>query len=351
MNRNTLAIGSGAVLVLLILGTVALKSVAYVVDERELAVVVQFGEPVKERREPGLYFKMPLVQQVIKLPRTRQFWGGSVVSDLPTKDDKKIEIMPWAVWRINDPTLFVQRLRTMENAQVRVQQFTRGAMRDVITQFDLAEIVRTSDRALYTSSGQVGTEPGAPNVDVEPTAEVRRVRMNIQHGRQVILKQIKEDCQSLLAGEVDSATGEGGRGIELIDLGISHIEFVESVRVKTFDRWVAEREAISARNINEGKRMQQAIINQAGAEVQQIVGQGQQRANEIRGTVDAEVIRKYAEAIEKTGEFYTFVRTLEAYETAISKDTRLILTTDSDFLGMIKQLPKLSTSSSPASSE
>ena len=129
MNSNKLAIGSGVVLVLLILGTVALKSVAYVVDERELAVVLQFGDPVIERREPGLYFKMPLVQQVVKLPRTRQFWGGSVVSDLPTKDDKKIEIMPWAVWRINDPTLFVQRLRTMESAQVRVQQFTRGAMR------------------------------------------------------------------------------------------------------------------------------------------------------------------------------------------------------------------------------
>ena len=76
MNSNKLAIGSGVVLVLLILGTIALKSVAYVVDERELAVVLQFGDPVIERREPGLYFKMPLVQQVVKLPRTRQFWGG-----------------------------------------------------------------------------------------------------------------------------------------------------------------------------------------------------------------------------------------------------------------------------------
>ncbi len=284
------------------------------------------------------------MQHVQKLPRTRQFWGGTAefaLPDLPTKDDKKIEVIPWAMWRINDPQVFVQRLRTMENAEERVEQFTRGAMRDVITQYDLAELVRSTDRALYTSSGQVGAAETEPIADTEPT-EARRVRMNIQFGRPKILEQIKEEARRRLAGEAGSTTDGGGRGVELIDLGISQIEFVESVRIATFDRWIAERKAVSERNISEGDRMKQEIINKANADVERIVGEGQQKANELRGAVDAEIIRKYAEAIEETGEFYTFVRTLEAFEKSIGKDTRLILTTDSDFLGLLKSLPDVS---------
>ena len=84
--------------------------------------------------------------------------------------------------------------------------------------------------------------------------------------------------------------------------------------------------------------MKQEIINKANAEVQQIEGEGQQQANEIRGEVDAEIIRKYATAIEITGDFYNFVRTLEVYTESIGVDTKLILTTDSDVLQLLKRL-------------
>lgn len=104
------------------------SSVVFIVDARQQAVVLQFGRPVREHTEPGLYFKVPLMQSVVVLPKTRQFWAGDPLPDLPTRDDKKIEVEPWAMWRISDPTLFVQRLRTMGNAQTRVAQFTRGAM-------------------------------------------------------------------------------------------------------------------------------------------------------------------------------------------------------------------------------
>ena len=142
-----------------------------------------------------------------------------------------------------------------------------------------------------------------------------------------------------------SGTGDddGNRGIELIDVGISQIEFVESVRVKTFDRWIAERKAISAKFTNEGEELKDQIINEAEAEVQKIEGEGQKKANQIKGKVDALVIRKYADAIKEAGEFYTFVRTLEAYKASINKDTRLILTTDSDFLRLLKGLDPVSS--------
>jgi membrane protease subunit HflC len=169
--------------------------------------------------------------------------------------------------------------------------------------------------------------------------------IKIKFGRKKILDEIKDEVRRRL----DSGAEDGGsRGIELIDVGISQIEFVESVQRKTFDRWVAERQAISSRNVNEGERLKQEILNRAEADVQRIEGEGQRRSNELRGEVDAEVIRKYAQAIEEAGEFYTFVRTLEAYKTSIKGDTRLILTTDSDFLRMLKRLEPVEPSKTPA---
>ena len=339
---------STVLLICAIVFSMVANTFLFIVDERQQAVVLQFGKPVREHTDPGLYFKVPVMQSVVMLPKTRQFWAGDPLPDLPTRDDKKIEVEPWAMWRISNPTQFVQRMRTMENAQGRVAQFTRGAMRDVITQFDLAELVRSTDRAMFTSSSQIGSEgppASTPTTDspsnAESVPEGRSVRLNIKFGREEILKRVKQEASRRLAGAGASdgeSNGGSDRGIELIDLGISHIEFVESVRIKTFDRWIAERNALSAKNEFEGERLKKEIINKATADVERIVGEGQQKANEIRGEVDAEIITQYAAAINETGDFYNFIRTLEAYEAAINDDTKLILTTDSEFLRLMKSL-------------
>ena len=140
------------VVVIVVVVLLLTPMMVFVVDQREMAVVLRFGKPVGQKREPGIQFKLPIIEKVVRLPSTRQFWGDHpdvVLPDLPTKDDKKIEVIPWAIWRVTDPTIFVQRLRTIENAQQRVAQFTRGAIRDVITQYDLAELV-----AKYGSSSE-----------------------------------------------------------------------------------------------------------------------------------------------------------------------------------------------------
>ena len=153
MGRNVAQIGMQALAlvgVLLFLG----QFVVFIVDQRELAVVLRFGNPVRSVTKPGLYFKVPFVESVRILPSTLQFWGDAreeLLPDLPTKDDKKIELIPWAVWRVNDPIAFVQRMRAMDKAELRVAQFVRGAMRDVITQYDLSELVRSTDRKMQTA--------------------------------------------------------------------------------------------------------------------------------------------------------------------------------------------------------
>ena len=153
--------------------------------------------------------------------------------------------------------------------------------------------------------------------------QVSRIRI----GRSNLLDEIRDEAVR---------RGEAGAGIELVDVGISQVQFVSVVREKTFDRWIEERRAISARIENVGRKESQEIVNKANADAERIIGEGQRKASETRGTADAEVIRRYAETINKVGDFYTFVRTLEAYEASITSDSRMIMTTDSEFLNLLK---------------
>jgi membrane protease subunit HflC len=332
---------------LFVLLFVLVPAMFYIVDQRELAVVLQFGDPVAGRTEPGLYVKLPWIQKVSRLPSTKQFWGGgirNVLPDLPTKDGKKIDVTPWAIWRITDPIVFVKRLRLMENADRRVGEFVRGAVRDAITQYDLTELVRSTDRELtYSFTPERMLIKVSPDQVQDRPAEAK---VKITHGREKILQQIKADAIRRLAREsaaadkstTKEATGGVGRGIELIDIGISQIDFVPKVREAAFDRLIAFMDSIAALYENEGEREKQEVLNRTKAEVQRIEGEGKKQANETRGEVDAEIITMYAKAIEQAGPFYTFVRTLEAYKMSLGPDTRMILTTDSDFLSLLKEL-------------
>ena len=336
----------GAILLLLLVGPLG-RTVCYTVSERELAVVLQFGQPVAARTDPGLYFKVPFVQEVVRLPKTYQFWVGDeneALVDLPTADGKKIEVTPWAVWRITDPIRFVQSLRTVENAQESwVKNYVRGETRDVVTSFNLSDIVRSTNRKLTYSfqveapeQTQINPPAGtrdAPQPAVLPAPSAPPVE-GVTTGRKELVERIKKKVYDRLA-----EAGEGdkkGRGIELVDVGVSRIEFVAVVREAAFQRLIAFMQSIAARYTNEGERHRQEILNRTDAEVQKLLGEGMQEASVMKGKVDAEVIDSYATAIEKTGDFYNFLRTLEAYETAFAKGTRLILSTDTPFLSLLR---------------
>jgi membrane protease subunit HflC len=344
----------------LVLSVPIVRSVCYIVNERELAVLLQFGEPVASQTKPGLYFKAPFVQEVLRLPKTLQIWHGAEAAklvDVPTADGKKIEVTLWAVWRITDPAAFVRTLRTLDNGESRVKEFVRSTARDTITTHNLAEIIRSTDRKMTYTLGlppevvaaasldaqaakadqgkpvpEADDDAGVPDFLVPPEA-----REPVDLGRLKIMDQIKQTAQRALAadgGEGDSQ----GRGIELVDVGISRIEFVPQVREAAFDRAISLMEAIAAKTIAEGQQRKQEILNRTNAEVEKIEGEGKQEANILRGRVDAEIIDDYAKAIRESGEFYQFSRTLDAYKEAFRGDTRLILTTDGELLRMIKSL-------------
>jgi len=351
--RIALAVG-----VVLILAAPIARSLCYVVNERELAVLLQFGEPVASRTEPGLYFKAPFIQEVMRLPKTLQVWHGAQQAklvDVTTADGKKIEVTLWAVWRITDPAQFVRTLRTLENGESRVKEFVRSNARDIITTHNLAEIIRSTDRKMaYTlglppemvaaaenpedqaKSGDQTLEEGVPDFVVPPEA-----RETVSLGRLKIMEQIRQSSQTALAADGQADGQSKGRGIELVDIGISRIEFVPQVREAAFDRAISLMEAIAAKIIAEGEQRKKEILNRTDAEVQKIEGEGKQESNITKGRADAEIIDDYAKAIRETGDFYNFIRTLEAYKEAFKGDSRLILTTDSELLRMIKKLEPL----------
>jgi len=340
MNRARLSASPWIVLVVVLLVLLAARTVLYTVNEREHAVILQFGRPVASRTDPGLYFKLPFVQEVRRLPKTLQYWRSTQseeLVDLPTADGKKIEVSIWAVWRISDPGQFVQVLRTTEIAESRVKTLVRAAIRDVITAHDLSEVVRSTDRPLQYSfqieaaSGQGGTRPQLP-VEIAPVQPGAVDQVTV--GRERIMALARERVQQQLEGTAEGASAS--RGIELVDVGIYNISFVPTVREAAFKRLTAFMESIAAGYYNAGVQRKQEIINQTNAEVEKILGEGSQQANILRGQVDAENISKYAQAIEESGEFYNFIRTLEVYTEALGGETRLILTTDSDLMRLLK---------------
>lgn len=332
----------GPVALVICLVVIALiYSSVFTVSEREMAVVLEFGKPVKSIKEPGLNFKIPFVQEVRRLPKTRQFWANAsndVLVDLPTKDGKKIEISVWAIWRITDPEQFVKVMRTVDNAEQQVRQRVRAGVRDGITAFDLSEVVRSSDREMTYSFGLEDLPETAPGAEEDVATDLAAAgeQATIRHGREKILQAIREEIKKqLIDTNAEGAQGTN-RGIELVDVGISNIGFVQSVRIAAFERLTAFMEAISARYRNEGEQRKQEIINEAEAEAQKILGEGEEQSKRLRGEVEAEIIESYAKAIRTTGEFYNFQRTLEVYEKALGSDTRMIMTTDNDLFRMLK---------------
>ncbi len=335
----------GLIFAVVVVGIVILFSSLFTVNEREMGLVLQFGKPVKSISEPGLYFKVPFMQEVRRVPRTLQFWASSdndVLVDLPTADGKKIEVSLWAIWKINDPKKFVEVMRTVDRAEQQIRTRVRAGMRDVITKYDLDEVVRSTNRELPTGFGFAGLDGSSEaQTKIDETVPLLggESSESIQKGRERIMDEVRAILQQRLVGSTEEGAGDfGDRGIELVDAGISNIGYVKSVREKSFAQLNAGMESIAATYEKEGEEEKQKVINETKAEVQKIIGQGEEQSKRIRGEVEADIIKAYADALQETGEFYTFLKTLEVYEASMTSNTQLILTTDSELFQMLKEL-------------
>lgn len=309
-----------AALAALIAATYIAMSSLYTVTEVEQVIITQFGKPVGGPvTSAGLKLKTPFIQEVNSIDKRVLEWDGSP-SDMPTEDKLYISVDLFARWRIRDPLQYFLRLRDERSAQSRLDDIFGSETRNAVAKHELIEIIRTTkDRVPLRDTQIAGTETGP-----EPGALVP-----IQKGRQIIE-------QELFASATEKVRVFG---IELLDIRFKRINYNESVRPKIYDRMISERRQIAERYLSEGNGEAARIRGNRVRDLNKIESEAYRRVEEIRGAADAKATEIYSSAYNQSREaaaFYEFTRTMQAYKSIITKDTTLLLSTDSDLFKFLK---------------
>ncbi len=286
---------------------------AYTVDETEQVIITQFGRIVgTPKTDPGLRFKVPFIQRANYFAKNLLDWDGDP-GQIPTLDKTFIWVDTFARWKITDPVKFFQTVNNQFNAVGKLNDIIDPAVRNFITSHSLIEAVRKSSRSLDTS-------------DVEIEDRIR-TSYAVTVGREKITQGILKQAQPKLAQF----------GIELVDVKIKRINYVEQVRKSVYGRMIAERKQIAEKYRSEGKGEAQKILGERERDLQEITSEAYRTAQEVKGKADAEATIIYAEAYGVDPEFYSFVQSLEIYDQSLGEKNTLILSTDSEFLKYLKE--------------
>jgi membrane protease subunit HflC len=310
MNKQTKLI----IMLALIVGVIIVFiDATYIVSETNQVIILQFGKPIGDSvSNPGLHIKLPFIQKANYFEKRWLEWNGDA-NQIPTKDKKFIWIDTYARWRISDPLAFFQRVRDERGAQSRLDDIIDGETRNAIANYDLVEVVRSSNRPFEV------TEEAGVLSGVEKVAD-------ITVGRDKITNIILE-ASSKITPQF---------GIELKDVRIKRINYIEEVSQDVYNRMIAERQRIAAKYRSEGDGRSAEIRGQKERELKKIQSEAYRTTQEIKGTADAEATRIYADAYNLDPEFYQFMKTLETYRTIMDKETLLLLSTDTEFLKYLK---------------
>ncbi len=289
----------------------------YIVYEYDQVIITQFGEPKGDAiTDPGLHMKIPFIQKANRFEKRWLEWDGDA-NEIPTKDKKYLWVDTYARWRISDPLVYFQRLRDERGAHSRIDDIIDGETRNAVAGYDLIEIVRSTNREFEES-------------EETAMADISYVVTEIKTGREKIAQIILEES-SLKAADL---------GIELRDVRIKRLNYVQEVQRKVFDRMISERKQIAAKYRSEGDGESAKIRGEKERELKRIQSGAYRRAQEIKGEADAEATRIYASAYNLDPEFYQFMKTLETYISSMDKETWMLLSTDAEFLKYLKSSDK-----------
>lgn len=278
----------------------------YILPEGQQSVVTQFGAPVGEpATKAGLHFKTPFIQDVRFFEKRVMIWDGDP-NQIPTNDKTFVYIDATARWRISDALRFLQAVGNVNRAQTLLDDIIDSTIRDLVNKNNLVEIIRSSDWVQGAFDGGV-----AEQVVAEP----------IRYGRDKISEMIFDAASKLT---VDY-------GIELVDVMFKRVNYIDSVRQKVYERMISERQRIAAEKRSLGEGQKAEILGKVERELKEITSKASREAEEIKGKADAKAAKIYAEAFSKDPEFYAFSKSLEAYEITVGKNTRMILSSDSEF--------------------
>ncbi len=303
-------------IILAIILLIVIVNSLYIIDETEQVIITQFGEPIGEARtNAGLKLKIPFIQQVHRFEKRILQWDGEQ-NQIPTQDKKFIWVDTFARWRIVEPLLFYQTVRSETFAQSRLDDIIDGITRDIITLNQLIEIVRDTDRDMAF----------AIEIDFE-TDYYEEIKTPIMVGRRAIADSIFATAHPLIEQF----------GIELIDVQIKRVNYIEDVRKEVYERMSSERKQIADRYRSSGQGRAAEILGRMDRDLKQIESEAYRTAQEIMGRADAEATTTYAAAYNRDPDFFEFIRTMDAYRNTINDKNRLIITTDSDFYKFLKK--------------
>ena len=302
--------------IFLVIALLFMVGAIYVVAEPQQVVLTQFGMPVGEPIvKAGLHLKMPFIQQAHYFDKRLLEWDGDP-NQIPTKDKKYIWVDTTARWKIVDALKFLQSVGNELGAQARLDDIINSATRDVITGQMLVESIRDSNRILDTETGE------------EAVAIAEEALERVNEGRHELEGAIQRRAEELAPQY----------GIEIVDVRIKRINYVEDVRIKVYERMISERKRAAERYRSEGRGKSAEIQGQMEKELKVITSEAYKTAQGIRGKADAQAISIYADSYSKDPEFYAFLKTLETYDGTIDGNTTIILTTDGDYYKYIKNM-------------
>ncbi len=318
--------------VLVFLGTVIGNTCFFILTPGRQAIITEFGKPVGEPiTESGLHYKKPFIQEVRLVDKRILTWDG-FPTEIPTKDKKYIKVDTTARWKVTDALTFIQTVRNEMGARARLDAILDATTRDVISSNNLVEAVRNSNSILEKikeSRKQIqdAKASGEAIVEEEISGEVEKISV----GREKLSQAIAE-----------AATKELKKfGIDLIDVQLRRISYEKSVEKKVYERMISERQRIAQkiRSIGQGEKAK--IEGRIQKDLKKIQSEAYRKAQTIRGKAEAKATAIYAKEFNKGADFYQFKRSLEAYKNSLkNSSTKLILSSDSEFLKFLKKLGK-----------
>jgi len=263
----------------------------YTVDQTQRAIVLQLGKPVGDSKGPGLHFKIPFVQNVIFFDN-RILEYDAPPAEILTKDKKNLVVDNYSRWRISDPLLFYRTVHNIEGGRSRLDDIIYAELRVSLGRFTLTEIV-SSDRA-------------------------------------EIMSQVTEKANSLLKDY----------GILVLDVRIKRTDLPPENQKAIYGRMRAERERQAKQYRSEGRELGVKISTGADKERAIMLAKARKQAEVLKGEGDALATEIYAKSLSQDPEFYSFVKSLEAYKKGLSQKTRLIMTPENDFLQFLEGYEK-----------
>lgn len=301
-------------IILAIVLLIVVSSSVFILDETQQAIVTQFGKPVGgPRTEPGINFKMPLVQKVQFFDKRFLAWDGDP-NQVPTEDKKFIFVDTYARWQITDPLQFFIRLRDERSGQSRLDDILDGETRNAIASHELLDLVRSTNRE--------------PDIS-EDFMEDIEVLEDINVGRAKIEAMILEKANARTAD----------LGVRILDFRFKRMNYVDEVRNRVYDRMISERNRIADQFRSEGQGEARKIEGNKERDLAKIQSEAFQEAEKIRGRADGEATDIYAAAFNRDGrsrDLYSFLRAMESLEKSFDEKTRVILSTDSEMYKYLK---------------